>query len=180
MGKRAVPHPRLVRATGRSAAVVLVLGVAALLWKGGAAPDVVLDRPPAHSAATQPQREPSPASLPAGTTVDLPWHDLEHLPDVLLAGTLRGDRDEGCAWIEMDGSPKAVRWASGMRAHFPDPGHDGASFQLLDRHGQVVAAGGAVIYFSGALSGAAERLERCHVGADEVWYVGQVTDDAPF
>lgn len=180
MAQRAVPQPWLVRAVGGSAAVVLVVGVAALLWKGGPSADVVLHRPAAPSAASQADHEPSPAPLPPGTTVDLPWHELDYLPDAMRAGTLQGDPGEGCAWIEMGGTAHSVRWASGTRAHFPDAAQGRGTFLLLDRHGQVVATGGATIYFSGALSGAAERLDRCHVGADEVWYVGQVTDDAPF
>lgn len=117
---------------------------------------------------------------PRARLVDLPQHELGQLPAVPRTGVLAGDPDleGGCAWLEMDGAPHAVLWPAGYRVAF-GPGEDAGTFELVDEAGRVVASGGAPIWFTGARSGGAERLDRCHVGADHVWYVGAVGTDVP-
>lgn len=117
---------------------------------------------------------------PAARRVDLPGHELDYLPPGVRSGVLGGDPalDGGCAWIEMDGERHAVRWP-GFEAAFIAHGGGGETLELVDDAGGVVAAEGATIWFTGARSGAPERLDRCHVGADHVWYIGAVGTDPP-
>ncbi|HVL98051.1 MAG TPA: hypothetical protein VM324_02020 [Egibacteraceae bacterium] len=180
---------RVVRLTASCNAVVLALGLAVLLNGFAAGPDVAFDGPaqPAAAPLTEgPPRlldtgEDRPPVDPGARLVELPAHELDYLPPVLRTGVLAGDaqRDGGCVWIEMDGQPQAVRWVGGFRAGFVDDGTGGQTFELVDRSGGVVAREGEEVHFTGARSGGPERLERCHVGADHVWYVDGVSARAP-
>lgn len=165
-------RPRLAALTGAAAVLVGSLGLTTILGHEPPFLDVVLDR---ESAATTPDPEPAapqPSTLPPGTTARPPTHDLAHLPEVPRQATLRGDGAGGCPWLEMDGEPHAAVWAPGTRIHVPDADPD--AWLLVDGDGAVLAMVDAPVWFTGARSGAAERLERCHVGADHVWYVGDV------
>lgn len=180
----------MTRFTALSAGVVLLLGVATLALRLGALPlpEVALPasgEPAPASASTESGLRGEADGAPevfGGVVVDVPVHDLNYLPEVVRTGILHGDagRDGGCLWLEHDGEPQAVKWFPGARAHFPEG--DGASerVELLGPSGAVLARGGDTVYFTGALSGAAERLERCHVGGDQVWYVDDVRTDSPF
>lgn len=179
---------RLTRLTAASAVVVLSLGVATAAQRNGLVPatEVMLQQPFGGSAGFEQadgsaNGEASAAPVHLGELVEVPTHDLGYLPEVVLVGVLRGDPavDGGCLWLEMDDVPQAVRWSPGFRAHF-DPSGARVLAELLDEEGQVRAREGETVYFTGARSGAAERLDRCHVGADHVWYVGEVTTESPF
>lgn len=182
-------HRRLVVCTAAATVVVLALGLVTAGRQGGLpfARQVLLERPVGDSGASASaggstsDEGPAEVSGHRGTVVDVPTHDLGHLPEVILVGVLHGDADAdgGCLWLEMDGVLQAVRWRAGWQAHFAPPEEGGAS-ELLDDSGQTRARGGETVYFHGARSGAAERLDRCHVGDDHVWYVGEVTTESPF
>lgn len=177
---------RLARVVGAGNAVVLALALAVVATEvdGSAAPEgdpeVSASSPaPAEGSSGLPatgatEEEPDPRAI----RVELPQHELDQLPAVPRTGVLVGhpDRDGGCAWLEMDGEPHAVLWPPGYQAGFVSGGDD-ATFELVDEADRVVARGGAAIWFTGARSGGAERLDRCHVGDDHVWYVGAVGTD---
>lgn len=182
---------RLARVVGVGNVVVLALALAVVATEvdGSArvAPEGETDL-----ASTSPVLAEGPPGLPPtgaadgdpvdpeARLVELPQHELSQLPAVPRTGVLVGDPglDGGCAWLEMDGAPHAVLWPAGYQAAF-GPEQDGGAFDLVDGAGLVVARGGAEIWFTGARSGGAERLDRCHVGADHVWYVGAVGTDVP-
>lgn len=163
---------RLAALTGVAALLVGVLGVATVLGHRLPLVGIVLDRQPAATGADTEPEPPVPAPLPPGRAVEPPTHNLEHLPDVPRRAVLQGDPATGCAWLEVDGLPQAVRWASGTRVHLPDA--DPQQLLLVGGDGQLLASAGAPVWFTGATSGAPEELERCHVGGQEVWYVGEV------
>lgn len=184
---------RVAQLTALSAGVVLFLDVATLALRLGALPlpDVGFpaSRGPSPASAASASTEPAPRDDADGALdefdglfVAVPVHELDYLPEVMRAGVLQGDagRDGGCLWLEHDGQAQAVKWFPGARAHFPDGEGGSERVELLDASGVVLARGGDTVYFTGALSGAAERLERCHVGGDHVWYVGDVRTDSPF
>lgn len=178
---------RLARVVGVGNVVVLALALAVVATEvdGSAAPEgdpegaastpVLAEGSPGLPATGAAEGEPAD---PRARRVELPQHGLDQLPPVPRTGVLAGDpdREGGCAWIEMDGEPHAVLWPPGYQAGFVSGG-DGATFELVDEADRVVARGGATIWFTGARSGGAERLDRCHVGDDSVWYVGAVGTD---
>lgn len=182
---------RLLRVTGVCNVVVLLAGVAVAGNDLATRPRVAFeaDAPLAAPPTESPPLEPNlpstgDADLPPASAgarrVDLPHHELDYLPPVVRTGTLDAEPelDGGCAWIEVEGEPQAVRWPEGFAAGFV--GADGReNLELLDADGRVVARGGDTIWFTGALSGAPEQLERCHVGGDRVWYVGSVGAGTP-
>lgn len=181
---------RLVWVAAVCNVVVLALGTLVVAREVGARPNIAFDGDgAAASGPAPPEGEPLlpavggedlPLADPAARRVALPSHQLDYLPPVLRSGVLDGDPalDGGCAWIEIDGEPQAIRWP-GYEAGFP-PEDGSAPFELVDESGRVVARGGETVWFFGARSGGAERLERCHVGADHVWYVDAVGTDGPF
>lgn len=180
-------HRRLTPVVAVSIVVVLSLGLATAAGRGGLLPatEVALQQL-GGPAGPEPDEGPPTGDDAArvshrGTVVDVPTHDLDYLPEVIGVAVLRGDPDldGGCLWLEMEGVPQAVRWRSGSQAHFLPSGEAGSP-ELLDAAGQVLARDGQTVYFTGARSGAAERLDRCHVGEDHVWYVGEVTTESPF
>lgn len=169
--------------------VVLSLAVAAWATEAGGTPvrSVFGDRAPsAPQPATPVGGMPAlegeadlPAPDPAARIEALPTHELEYLPGGMRQGTLAGNADQGggCVWIVTEEGEQAVRWPPGFQAGFLAA--EGV-IELLDASGRVAARSGDTVYFTGARSGGAERLERCHVGADHVWYVGSVTSQPPF
>lgn len=184
---------RLIQVTVACNLIVLSLGVAVWTAEGGGFPSGsalragVSEPGPSEPTATAVDEErsvPGDASLPdpdpSARLVDLPEHELEYLPPGLREGILVGDPelDGGCVWIETEEGPQAIRWPTGFRAGFVEDG--AAEVELVDPSGDVVAHGGDTVYFTGSRSGGAERLERCHVGADHVWYLGTVTAESPF
>ncbi|MEX0658636.1 MAG: hypothetical protein WD080_05840 [Egibacteraceae bacterium] len=182
---------RLARVVGVGNVVVLALALAVVVTEVDGSARVVPEDEPGR-ASPGPVLGEGSAVLPAtgaaegdpvdpdARLVDLPQHELSQLPAVPRTGVLGGDPglDGGCAWVEMDGAPHAVLWPAGYRAAF-GLAEDAGTFELVDEAGRVVARGGAPIWFTGARSGGAERLDRCHVGADHVWYVGAVGTDVP-
>lgn len=175
--------------------VVLSLGVAAWATEAsgtpvrsvvlGGAPVAGSDQPatPVGAIAAPPAGEADlPAPDPSARIEGLPTHELEYLPGAWQEGLLAGnaDLDGGCAWITTQEGEQAIRWPQGFQAGFV-AGEDGPGVvELLDASGRVAARSGETVYFTGARSGGAERLERCHVGADHIWYVGTVTSQSPF
>lgn len=181
----------LVRVTAVCNALVLAAGLAVAAVDLARRPSVVFGgvASPAASSPAGPDSEPGlpaagdderPAANPDARRVDLPRHELDYLPPVARSGVLDGDPDldGGCVWIEMDGQPHAVRWP-GYEAGFLAAEDGGHTFELIDAGGRVVARRGATVWFTGARSGGSERLERCHVGAEHVWYVDLVGTDPP-
>jgi len=184
---------RLIQVIVACNIIVLSLGVVVWAAEGGgfsldgAVLAGVSEPRPSEPAATTVDEElsmPGDASLPApdpsARLVDLPAHELEYLPPGLRDGILVGDAelDGGCVWIETEEGPQAIRWPTGFRAGFVDDG--AGEVQLIDASGGVVAHGGDTVYFTASRSGGSERLERCHVGADHVWYLGTVAAESPF
>lgn len=180
---------RLARAVGAGNVVVLALALAVVVTEVDGSAHVAPDGQPEPTAPGPVLAEGSPALPATGAAegepvdprarlVDLPHHELAQLPAVPRSGVLVGDPglEGGCAWLEMEGAPHAVLWPAGYRAAF-GPAEDAGTFELVDEAGRVVARGGAAVWFTGARSGSAERLDRCHVGADHVWYVGTVEPD---
>lgn len=184
---------RFIQVTAVGNIVVLALGVAVLTTEAaGFPPDSAVlaglsEASSSESAATgadeqppTPGSTPLPEPDPSARMVDLPSHELEYLPPVVREGTLAGDPDldGGCVWIETEDGQQAVWWPAGFRAGFVED--DGGAVELVDPSGAVVARGGDTVYFTGSRSGGTERLERCHVGGDHVWYAGTVTTESPF
>lgn len=181
----------LLRVTAVCNVLVLGLGVAVVGADLAPQTDVAFGRqaqpgavpPPSFGVETQlpavGDAERPPAD-PDGHRVDLPAHELDYLPPVVRTGVLEGDPDVdgGCAWIEIEGVPHAIRWP-GYQASFVPAGNGDETLELVDDTGGLVARGGATVWFTGARSGGAERLERCHVGAEHVWYVGEISTVAP-
>lgn len=183
-------HRRLIQLTAACNTAVLALGLVAAATIASTPPDVAFDRGAGRAAASaeaadsrrllEPGEDLVPVD-PSARLVALPHHDLEYLPPVLREGALAGDpvHDGGCVWIEMDGEPHAVRWTPGFQAGFVPAPDGGEAVVLVDPDGRVRARAGETLYFTGALSGGSERLERCHVGVDQVWYVDEVSTDPP-
>lgn len=123
-----------------------------------------------------------PLPDPSARLSGVPTHELEYLPGGVRQGVLEGsaDLDGGCVWIVTEEGQQAVRWPPGFQAAFVPAGEGAGVIELVDASGRVAARSGETVYFTGARSGGAERLERCHVGADHVWYVGSVTAQSPF
>lgn len=180
---------RLTRVVGAGNVVVLALALAVVATEVDGSARVAPQEDPGL-AASSPELAEGSSGLPAtgapegepadprARRVALPQHELDQLPQVPRVGVLAGDpdREGGCVWIEVDGEPQAVLWPAGYQAGFGSA--DGAeTLELVDETDRVVARGGADIWFSGARSGGAERLDRCHVGQDHVWYVGALGTD---
>lgn len=192
-GSERMRERRVIRVTVVCNIVVLSLGVA--VWTteavgfslNGAVLGGLSESSSSEAAATgRPEQSPPPGGTPlpephpSARLVALPAHELEYLPPGLRQGTLAGDPalDGGCVWVETEEGPEAVRWPAGFRAGFVEDG--AGAVELVDASGRVVARGGDTVYFTGSRSGGPERLERCHVGGDHVWYLGSVTTESPF
>jgi hypothetical protein len=90
--------------------------------------------------------------------------------DALLVGTLRGDANQGCLWLEPAGVSEglaervSVVWPHGYAARFdPVP-------QLLDEEGRVVAEEGDVLEAGG---GTTDSIDSCEVST-ELWSINSV------
>lgn len=175
--------------------VVLSLGVAAWATEAAGTPvrsvvfggerEIESPQPatPVGGMPTSPEDDAAlPLPDPSARLAAVPTHDLEYLPGGIREGLLDGDADldGGCVWIVTQEGQQAVRWPPGFQAGFLTGGDTAGLIELIDASGRVVARSDETVYFTGARSGGAERLERCHVGADHVWYVGSVTSQSPF
>lgn len=183
---------RLLQVTAACNLLVLALGAMVVAGDLAQRPDVAFDgqaQPGARGSGPPEEQTTLPATGqthrpladPAGRAVDLVHHELDYLPPVVLTGVLGGDtrREGGCVWIEMDGQAQAIRWPQGYRAGFLTGGDGSETFELVDASGRVAAREGDTVWFTGARSGGPERLDRCHVGADHVWYVDGVGTEPP-
>ncbi|MGI8757876.1 MAG: hypothetical protein ACR2K0_01045 [Acidimicrobiales bacterium] len=109
---------------------------------------------------------------PSRRTVALPTHDEGELAGAVHSATVvgDGDRDGGCAWLVVDGRPRAVRWEAGSTARFTTAGDGAETVEVLDGAGNVVTRGGEELTV--VADQRPERLDRCHVGEESVvWYI---------
>jgi hypothetical protein len=105
--------------------------------------------------------------------VEVPTTDAPNLQQALMEGTLRGDADDQCLWVEAtgEGERMPVVWPPGYGARF-----DAGGIELVDESGVVVAHDGDAVALGGGVN-PVDPAGECMFGEDSAWVAGSVERD---